>query len=626
MPLLTVSNVQKLYGADQILASVSFAIERGEHVALVGANGSGKTTLLRIITGLDEPESGQVSLARNALVTYVSQHARFESDHTLWDAMLEVFAGARDAQARMREMEREMTGGHAQPELSAEYHHLSAIAEHAGYSYEHHIERILSGLDLPESDWRRPVSLLSGGQKTRANLARALLYESDLLLLDEPTNHLDIAAINWLESFLRGLHQSFIIVAHDRYFLESTSTRTLELEGGEVVDYPASYLGFLRLRDERRARGVVEYERQQEHVAATEDFVRRFGAGQRSKEARGRQKRLDRLERVERPREAQALKLRMEGKARKGDAVLQQERLAIGYGESVLAQGPDNLVVQPGARIAVVGPNGAGKTTLVRTLIGQIPPLRGSYQWAPGVVPSYSAQATTSMFPPGKTLLQTFMEELNINEGTARTFLGQFLFTGDDVCKDVGDLSGGERSRLALATLLYRHPTVMVLDEPTNHLDIAAREALESALKRFGGTLILVSHDRFLINELASEIWSLEDGKLQIYDGNWEDFEARRFQRPLMFSAIRKSEGEVPPSSPVDASNMPPQGAVRPRAVVCDEMMNVQAEVATVVRELSVQAATASVDDLSKLVDHYQAKQENLAALTAEMVGHLPCA
>jgi ATP-binding cassette, subfamily F, member 3 len=616
MPLLTVSNLDKLYGAQQVLDGVSFALERGERVALVGANGSGKSTLLRIIAGLDEADDGQVSLTRNALVTYVSQHARFESDHTLWEAMLEVFAAARQAQARMRELERKMVAEPSSQTLRDEYHQLSAIAEHSGYAYESRIERVLTGLELAPEQWHEPVSVLSGGQKTRANLARALLQESDLLLLDEPTNHLDIAAIQWLETFLKGLHQTFVVVAHDRYFLESVSRRTLEMTRGKIEDYAASYVGFLKLRDERRSRASVEYQRQQEHIAATEEFVRRFGAGQRSKEAQGRQKQLDRIQRIERPREEQKLRLRMEQTRRKGDSVLRIDDLSVGYDGRVIVRGPDELAVRPGARVAIVGPNGAGKTTLARTLIGQLVPVTGRFEWAQGATPAYYAQATSTIFSPGQTVLEAFASRFTVSEESARTYLGQFLFIGDEVYKDVGDLSGGERSRLALAVLLHSHPNVMLLDEPTNHLDISAREALERALKGFGGTVMLISHDRFLIDQLATEIWSIQDGKIEVFDGGWSDFEAGRFRRTLIYSPVPDPSIIPGPAPPVAIAGT---RARRSRLQVSAEMSSIQEAADTLTAQLIARAATAPVDQLEQLTDEYAGLHKQLVDLTQEL-------
>jgi len=629
MPLLTVSNLTKLYGPDQILDSVGFQLERGEHTALVGSNGSGKSTLLRILAGIEPFDGGQVSLARNVIVTYVSQHAEFETSHTLWDALLENFAPAIQAQARMRVIEAQMASGETE-ELRKEYRRVSVIAEHGGFDYESRIERVLTGLELDRDQWRRPVSQLSGGQKTRANLARALLTESDLLLLDEPTNHLDIAAIEWLEKYLIGQRQAFIVVAHDRYFLQSVSKRTLELSRGRIEDYPASYVGFLKLRQERRQRSIEQYERQQEHIAATEEFVRRFGAGQRSKEAKGRQKRLDRVERLERPAEERKLRLRLEKSRRSGDTILRLTRLAAGYGSHVVVQGPDELVVPHGARVAIVGPNGSGKTTLARTLIGELPPVSGRFSWAPGSSPSYYAQSTSTVFSADETVLQAFEDRFAVGEETARTYLGRFLFAGEEVLKIVGDLSGGEQSRLALAALLYSHPNVMLLDEPTNHLDIAAREALEQALGDFGGSLVLISHDRFLIDRLATEIWSIENGRIAIYDGGWADFAAGRYRRNLEYSraapqsprAAIEANGS-PAAAPVPLSTDPSELQLPPSRDPSDvvaELGATQTFLAQLLKRGETAAATASVEQLASEIEQYGSFYQELARLTDELI------
>lgn len=606
MPLLTVTGLDKHYGADQVLNGLSFQMERGESIALVGPNGSGKSTLLRIMAGLDGADAGQVSLARNALVSHLSQHVEFPFGVTLWEAMLEPFKPAIEAQERMREIESELAGGDVSGSLNETYRALSAVAEHGGYDFESRIERVLTGLELLRRDWNRPVSLLSGGQKTRANLARSLLEESDLLLLDEPTNHLDIAAIEWLESYLKSQRCAFIVVAHDRYFLETVSRRTLELVGGRVEDYPGSYSTYLDLRAQRRERAQREYDRQQAQITATEDFIRRYGAGQRSKEAKGRQKRLDRMERVERPTEHRAVTLHLDKRRRKGDIALRLEDLVVGYDGCPLVEAPDDLTVRHGARVAIVGPNGSGKTTLARTLTAELPTVRGSVWWPPGSEPAYYAQSTSTVFAPDETVLQAFQSRHVVGEETARTFLGQFLFTGEEVQKSVGELSGGAGSRLALASLLYGHPNVMLLDEPTNHLDISAREALESALQRFGGTLFLVSHDRYFIDRLATEVWSIEEGRIRVYDGDWSDFVERRHLRPAQYS-----DAESKPTAPA---------ASRSSAYPTQEIDEVEASLFPILSRLTAMSATATVDQLTELTEGCAGLQDRLRELTESLL------
>jgi ATP-binding cassette subfamily F protein 3 len=608
MPLLSISKLDKLYGPDVILKQVGFQLEPGEHVALVGANGTGKSTLLRIIAGLDEYDAGQVSLARNAIVTYVAQEAQFESGHTLWEAMMETFALSINAQGRMRQIEEAITRGDASEGDLAEYHEVALLADHEGYDYDSRIERVLDGLELDRSRWSKPVTVLSGGQKTRANLARALLKPSDLLLLDEPTNHLDISALQWLEEYLRSLNKAFIVVAHDRYFLDRVSKRTLELAFHAVEDYPGAYSRYLDLREERRKRSEDVYRRQQEHIAKTEEFVRRFGAGQRSKEAKGRQKQLDRLERVERPRDQTALKLDLGKAKRKGDVALQISGLTVGYNGRPLLQAPDDLVVRHGARVAIVGQNGAGKTTLARTLVRHLRPVHGRFSWAPGSHPGYYAQAASTQFQPQDTVLQAFQERNSVSDEAARGYLGRFLFSGDDVYKLVGELSGGEQSRLALSCLLFSHPASLVLDEPTNHLDITAREALEESLRRFQGTVFLISHDRFLIDRIATEIWNVNGGVLEVFDGNWTDFAEGRNKRGLTYSEVH--------ARPVEP--------IAPDPNVLLALMKSQERLGAVAGRLASISATASVEQLEELTSRYADVQHELVTLADSWLPERP--
>jgi len=594
VPLLTVSGIVKRFGGDTILQGLDFRLERGEHVALVGANGSGKSTLLRIIAGEEEPDAGRVSLSRNALLTYVPQDPQFHSEHTLHEAVMSVFAAALAAEREMREVERRMAAGDEGRELQERYRHLTAIVEHAGYDLESRVDRVLTGLDLSPDLWNRPVEQLSGGQRTRAGLARALLQESDLLLLDEPTNHLDIQALEWLETFLRSQRQAVLVVAHDRHFLEAVTSRTLDLIQGRIDDYPSSYSGFLRLREERRSRQNREFARQQEEIAKTEEFVRRFGAGQRSKEAKGRQKRLDRLDRLTAAPSEASLRIRVDSRRRKGDRALEIRGLVAGY-ERPLVQAPDQLAVPHGSRVAVVGPNGSGKTTFVRTIVGDLGPLAGSASWAPNLRIGYYSQTGSDSLGHEGTVLEVFEQRFPVAEASARDYLGRFLFSEDDVFKRVTDLSGGERSRLALALLLREHNDVLVLDEPTNHLDIGAREALESALSVFSGTEILVSHDRYLIDKLATETWAVEDGRLAVHDGTWSDYVAGRYRRGVGYSV-----GPEQPAASPDA------------LAVVARLRERQTATGATLEQLAAASGSAAAEHLNRLMQEYAGHLEEL--------------
>jgi ATP-binding cassette subfamily F protein 3 len=540
--LVTVSDISKHFGAEEVLDHVTFRIERGDHAALVGPNGAGKSTMLRIIAGLEEPDSGTVTRAQGVRISYLEQEPEFRGSETLYDAMLEVFRETIDAQKRLRALEREMATSH-DGALVDEYGRLQALVEHTGYDFHDQIERVLEGLELGQELWRRPIENLSGGQRTRANLARTLLQDADLLLLDEPTNHLDIPAVEWLETFLRDLRRAFLIVAHDRYLLDRVTRRTIELSFHRATAYDAPYSRYLELRAERMERRREEYEARQRHIAKTEEYVRRYGAGQRAKEARGREKRLERLERIDRPREEGSLHLTLGKPTRTGDVVLELRRLTAGYPGNVLVQLPDEVVLRRGERVAVIGPNGSGKSTLLRTLIGRLPPLEGRVRWGSNTSVGYYSQSLEGL-DEGATVIDEVRSSRPMSEEDARSFLGRFLFTEDDGFKTVGILSGGEKSRVALAKLILDEPNVLVLDEPTNHLDIASRDALQAVLSTFPGTIIFVSHDRYLIDRIAEQIWALEDGTLVRYDGNYSDYadgRAARLDRPELGRSPRRT-------------------------------------------------------------------------------------
>ncbi|HMM43704.1 MAG TPA: ABC-F family ATP-binding cassette domain-containing protein, partial [Thermomicrobiales bacterium] len=412
---------------------------------------------------------------------------------------------------------------------------------------------VLHGLGFPEEMFDDPVRQLSGGQKTRVALAKALLSDPDLLMLDEPTNHLDLQAIEWLEEFLRGWNRAFVVVSHDRYFLDKVTTRTLDLAFGKLEDYSGGYNRYLKLREERMARRLKEYEEQQEFIARTEEFIRKYKAGQRSKEARGRETRLARLERLERPQEHEKLSLRMRAELRPARTVMTVKPITIGYlprpemGETepdVMVRTTKELQIERGDRVALLGPNGSGKTTTLRTLVGEMPPLTGRIELGSNVKVAYYAQGHEGL-DPTRTVLETLLHDKPLGEEAARTLLGRFLFSGDDVFKPVSALSGGERSRLALCRLTLERANFQILDEPTNHLDIGAREALEEVLDGYDGTMLFVSHDRYFIDRIANRVWNIEDGDIATYLGNYTDMQRHRAARQEAPNTI------APPAAPV---------------------------------------------------------------------------
>ena len=529
MSIVTGDGLAKQYGPQDVFANVSFQLAHGDHVALVGANGTGKTTLLRILAGLETPSAGRVNIARSVRVGYLSQKPAWltppsddTNQRTVWQEMNAVFADLHATEARLQAMEREMASPGHSPQLLERYGELMHQFELAGgYTYEQDIRQVLLGLGLIDADMHRPVLQLSGGQRTRMQLAQLLLTKPDLLLLDEPTNHLDLTATQWLEEYLKAWRGSFVVVAHDRYFLDQVANRVWEMNAGTLEQYSGNYSHYLVLSAERRARQLTEYQAQQEQIARTEEFIRRYKAGQRSKEARGRETRLERLERLERPQEQQVMKLALASKTRGGNNVLAIHKMAVGYDRPLL-HFPD-VVLRRRERAALLGPNGCGKTTFLKTVMGEVSPLQGEARLGPSVHVAYLSQGYENL-DLNSTILDQILKAKNMPVEQARGFLGRYLFSGDDVFKSVGVLSGGERGRVALAVLALQGANFLLLDEPTNQLDIQSQEMLEQVLQAFDGTILFVSHDRFFIDALATQVWAVDKGHVRAFDGNYSTY------------------------------------------------------------------------------------------------------
>jgi ATP-binding cassette subfamily F protein 3 len=559
--VLIVNELAKSFGPDEIFRDVSFQVADREHVALVGVNGAGKSTLLRIIAGIDTATQGEIAIARGARVAVLAQEPRFESERTVRQEAQLAFAEALSALAHMRELEAAMqsASGDVLDQLFQEYERLSLHFEVAGgFDVEHRTDEVLMGLGFASEHMDEPVRTLSGGQKTRIALAKALLADPDLLLLDEPTNHLDLGMLDWLEGFLSSWRGAFLVVSHDRYFLDRVTSRTFDLSFGRLEDYPAPYGRYLVLRAERRARQFQEYEEQQDLIARTEEFIRRYKAGQRSREAKGRQTRLDRLERLDRPQEHAGLSLRVQPTIRSGREVVTTTPLRIGYrgpsGERALVSTPE-LRVERGDRVAIIGQNGSGKSTLLRTIVGELQPLSGRVGFGTNVKVGYYAQGHEGL-PMDGSPLSILVAAQPMSEEAARTYLARFLFRGDEVHRPISALSGGERSRLALACLLVEGANLLILDEPTNHLDIQSRETLEEMLTAYDGTVVFVSHDRFFIDRVATRVWDIAEGRLLPYLGNYSDAARQKFKLNAPEPAAPRPTPAPKAEAPVERSPM----------------------------------------------------------------------
>ena len=629
MSTLSVQAVGRWFGDRELLHDVSFRLAQGDRVGLVGPNGTGKTTLLRIAAGLDEPDAGAVAYARGTRLGFLRQEL-------LEDATGTVEEHARGAAAHLKELEEELHAvesrlGDADQEALEHYADLQHHFDHAGgYDFESTLRRVLAGLGLADLT-EREVATLSGGERTRLGLARLLLDDPDILLLDEPTNHLDIAALEWLERFLVERETTALVSSHDRWFLDKVTSRTLSIEDRTVVEYRGSYTHYARQRADREAAQTTAAARQAEEIARTEDFIRRYGAGQRSKEARGRGKKLARLERIEAPTQATRHTWRLEAADLGSETVLETTSLAAGYGAPVVRSGA--LRIGRDARVAVVGPNGAGKTTLLRTLVGDLAPLDGYVSAAPMVRVAYLEQAQSEL-TGSATVLETLRAASGLDDQQARDLLARFLFRGDEVDRAVGVLSGGERARLALARLSVREANLLVLDEPTNHLDLAAREQLERVLVDFAGTLLLVSHDRYFIDKLASELWLIDGGALRRFEGNWTRYQRERAAgreapivayEPVIASPAPPRVSETPkpapapkkPAAPVDTKPRPGAKSAPPRRVT--GLRALEARIASM--ELQLRQLTDKVAQIAQSGNYMETRRigEEHAALETSL-------
>jgi ATP-binding cassette subfamily F protein 3 len=550
--LFRFDEVYKSYAAAEVLRGVTFQINPRERIGLVGRNGAGKTTLFRLLTKQEETDRGEVILLKGLRIGLLEQQPNFEAKLTVRDEALSIFTEIRDMEAEMTRLEHAMgeLTGEALDEAMHSYSDLRHAYEFAGgFNYHARAEAVLAGLGFSEIDLDKPAEQLSGGQKARLALARLLLSEPDVLLLDEPTNHLDVDAVEWLEDFLSEYKSAFVIISHDRFLLDRTANKIIEVDGGRASVYPGNYSAYTRQREERRLVQAREYEEQQELIARTEDFIRRNIAGQKTKQAKSRRKMLERIERVDAVRDERVGDFRLQRVARAGDNVLSVADLSIGYAPSALASGI-SFLLRRGERLGIIGPNGSGKTTFLKTVLGELQPIDGGLTWGANVNIEYFDQELSSL-----DLRSTVIDEIaavapRATPGEMRSYLAKFLFTGDDILKPVGALSGGEQSRLALAKLIYSGGNVLVMDEPTNHLDIPSREALEGALAQFPGTIITVSHDRYFLDKLATEILHFENGGATYHNGTYSDYYAVHHHNQVIVPEEPKPRAVKPPPSP----------------------------------------------------------------------------
>ncbi len=534
--MLTVGDIRKFYADREVLAGVTFSVEPEEKVALIGRNGSGKTTLLRVLAGLDEPDAGSVARARWARAGYLAQIPTGPGDTDVFAHALSGAADVRALEVRLRDLEAQMASPdvHDDPsrlaEVMEEYSQVRHHFEHAGgFTLEARARTVLRGLGFADAEMSNTLGTLSGGWRVRAELARVLLAEPDLLLLDEPTNHLDLAATEWLEEYLGAFPGAAVIVSHDRRLLDAVTTRTLELERGSVTSFPGPYSKYAVLKTAQVEQQAEAYQRHQEEVEKLEAYIRRYRAGNRATQAKSREKRLARLtsKPVEAPRAQPVMRPAARSASQSGRMVVRLQGVAKRYGEIAVLSDVD-LEIYRGDRVGLLGANGTGKTTLLKVMAGLEAPSAGRAALGTGTRARYFAQESTATLRTDRTVLEEILDGRPMTPEQARTYLGRFLFSGEDVFATVGMLSGGERQRLSLAKMLLDQPNLLLLDEPTNHLDIPSREALESALVEFPGTFVVATHDRYLLERLATRVLTVGDTKVADFRGTYAELRTRR--------------------------------------------------------------------------------------------------
>lgn len=536
---LTVTNLGKSFGTHEIFQDVSFTVAKGEHIGLVGVNGSGKTTLLKCLLNPDYADTGMVSFEAGLQAGYVEQGFDRFGPEPVWEFMFQANQEILQLRRKLADLEQAVAAG--DEEALAAYARATQRYEYLdGYHYETNLKKVLFGLAFPESMWQQPAASLSGGQKTRLMLAAALVSSPDFFILDEPTNHLDIVMMEWLEQYLREFRGGLLVVSHDRAFLDNVATRILEMEDGRLRSFSGNYSRYLAQKEIQVKTEQAAYEAQQDLIAAEEAYIRRFKAGIKSKMARGRQSRLDRLERLEKPVENETFTLRLPKAPECADRVLILDHLSAGYEGRVLIDKAD-LILRRGQKVGLLGPNGSGKTTLLRTILGEVKALGGEAKIGNRVQIGYFSQSYERL-DPEQTLFDNFLTEYGLTDEQTRSLLGGMMFHGDDVYKKIGTLSGGQKARLVLLKLVMDGANFLILDEPTNHLDILAQETVEAALELFDGTVLVVSHDRYFINEIVDRIWEIEDGTLQDYQGNYEYYVTEKARRRQQTDAERAEE------------------------------------------------------------------------------------
>ena len=607
MIILQANKIERSFAGEVLFDNINLQVDERDRIALVGKNGAGKSTLLKIFVGEEEPTSGEINKKKDISLSYLAQDSRFESENTIYDEMLHVFDDLRRTEKQLRQMELEMgeKSGAELEKLMSDYDRLSENFRQAGgFTYEADIRAILNGFKFDESMWQMKIAELSGGQKTRLALAKMLLEKPNILVLDEPTNHLDIETIAWLENYLVNYSGALIIVSHDRYFLDKVATITLDLTKHSLDRYVGNYSRFVELKEQKLATEAKNYEKQQKEIAALEDFVNRnLVRASTTKRAQSRRKQLEKMERLDKPEAGKkSANMTFQSEKTSGNVVLTVEDAAIGYDGEILSQ-PINLDLRKMNAVAIVGPNGIGKSTFIKSIVDQIPFIKGEKRFGANVELGYYDQ-TQSKLTPSNTVLDELWNDFKLTpEVEIRNRLGAFLFSGDDVKKSVGMLSGGERARLLLAKLSMENNNFLILDEPTNHLDIDSKEVLENALIDFDGTLLFVSHDRYFINRVATHVLELSENGSTLYLGDYDYYVEKKAEVEVSQTEETSTSNQTKEASPVNDYQAQKESQKEARKLM-RQIENLEAEI----EELETQSQAISeqmleTNDAEKLME-----------------------
>ena len=551
MIIAQAQDLEQRFGGNTIFSNISFSVPDNARIGLVGPNGAGKTTLLKIMTGQQEPTSGQFTINKGFKVGYIAQENALDEDKTIWDEMLTVFDNLIEKNKRITKMQEQIAEHPEDEDLLKRYDQLAYdFEQEGGFTYQAEIKSILNGFNFKENTWQKVIGTLSGGEKTRLAFVKLLLQKPPVLLLDEPTNYLDLDTLDWLEAFLKNYQGAIITVSHDQYFLDHLANQIFELNFGKLTTFKGNYSQYVKERELMNNQQEAAYEKQQEKIKKEEEFIQKnLVRASTTKRAQSRRKALDKMERIKPPKHKQKVRINFTSDRPSGKEVLIAKDLTIGYPDKTMVSDID-FQVNKNDRVAIIGPNGIGKSTLLKTIMKKLEPKDGSIKYGASLDIGYYDQELQSL-DPSKTVLDTIWDRhKTMPEKDVRSILASFLFTAEDIDKTVGQLSGGQKARLTLTVLSLEKDNFLLMDEPTNHLDIEAKEVLEQALDTYDGTLLFVSHDRYFINELANKIISVRDGHAKIYNGNYSYYldEKAKQAAATQEAEAQKAETETTPS------------------------------------------------------------------------------